>query len=67
MFEVLKEMNNKLDDVINVKAANEKLATKVSLLEKRINELEFDKGPYLLLVRYIIRGTPDKLASNFTI
>ena len=43
MFEVLKEMNNKLDDVINVKAANEKLATKVSLLEKRINELEFDK------------------------
>ena len=23
-------------------------------------------GPYLLLVRYIVRGTPDESASNFT-
>ena len=36
-------MNTKLDDAMNVKVANEKLATKVTLLEKRINELEFDK------------------------
>ena len=25
-----------------------------------------DNGPYLLLVRYILRGTPDESASNFT-
>ena len=36
-------MNTKLDDAMNVKGANEKLATKVTLLEKRINELKFDK------------------------
>ena len=30
--------------------------------------LEFSNiGPYLLHVRYIVRGTPDELASNFTI
>ena len=43
ILEVLKEMNTKLDDAMNVKVANEKLATKVTLLEKRINEFEFDK------------------------
>ena len=25
-----------------------------------------NKGPYLLLVRYIVRGTPDESVSNFT-
>ena len=46
IFDVLKKMNAKLDECLNLKAANEKLASKVTLLEKRINELEFDKCRY---------------------
>ena len=46
IFDVLKKMNDKLDECLNLKKANEKLASKVTLLERRINELEFEKCRY---------------------
>merc|ERR1739836_169016 len=46
IFDVLKKMNDKLDECLNLKEANVKLASKVTFLERRINELEFDKCRY---------------------